>query len=75
VIIERTLFQVPDSTTMTMCTTKKSTMRLATMKWIERADWRPPKSSTSQGKIASRLGDMVMPVSTISGSSTSTTPR
>ena len=41
------------------------------MKWIERADCRPPNRSTSQGQAASIAGDMVSPVSTISGSSTS----
>ena len=45
------------------------------MKWIVRADWRPPKRSSSQGAIASKPGDMVRPVATISGSSTKITPR
>ena len=46
----------------------------AQMKWIERADWRPPNRSSSQGQAASMPGDMVRPVSTISGSRTKITP-
>ena len=37
------------------------------MKWIERADCRPPKTSSSQGQVASMPGDMVRPVRIISG--------
>ena len=44
------------------------------MKWIERADCRPPNRSTSHGQVASIPGDMVSPVSTITGISTRSTP-
>ena len=37
------------------------------MKWIVRADCRPPKRSSSQGATASKPGDMVSPVATIAG--------
>ena len=39
------------------------------MKWIERADCRPPNRSSSHGQVASIDGDMVRPVSTITGRS------
>ena len=38
-----------------------------------RADWRPPNRSNSTGAAAVTAGDMVSPVSTISGSSTKIT--
>ena len=37
------------------------------MKWIERADWRPPNRSSSQGQAAFIPGDMVRPVRITSG--------
>jgi hypothetical protein len=46
VIIERMLFQVPDNTTIATCTMTKMTNADAVMKWMVRADWRPPKIST-----------------------------
>jgi hypothetical protein len=52
-----------------------STIRPAAMKWIVRADWRPPNRSTSQGTIASIPGDIARPVRIISGNSTPMTPR
>src|SRR5206468_2834613 len=75
VIIERMLFQVPDATTITRWTMTKATIRLAQIKWIERADWRPPNRLSSQGAAASKPGDMVSPVPTISGSSNRITAR
>ena len=45
------------------------------MKWIERADCRPPKRSMSQGQAAVMAGDMVSPVRIITGISTPMTPR
>ena len=38
-----------------------------------RADWRPPNRSNSNGTAAVTAGDMVSPVSTITGSSTKIT--
>ncbi len=43
-------------------------------KWMVRADWRPWKSMTSQGKAASIAGDIVSPASTRTVNAT-TTPR
>ncbi len=37
------------------------------MKWIDRADCRPPNRSSSQGQAAFSAGDMVRPVRIISG--------
>ena len=37
-IIERRLFQTPEISTMTTCTSTNSTMPLAQMKWMVRAD-------------------------------------
>ena len=45
------------------------------MKWIERADWRPPNRSSSQGQAAFIPGDMVRPVRITSGSRTKITPK
>ena len=42
-------------------------MPAAQMKWMVRADCRPPNTSSSKGKAAFMAGDMVRPVSTISG--------
>src|SRR3546814_18094535 len=41
---------------------KKATSAQAVMKWIERADWRPPNRSSSHGQAAFIPGDMVSPV-------------
>ena len=38
------------------------------MKWIVRADWRPPNRLSSQGKAASIAGDIVRPANTRIGS-------
>ena len=46
----------------------------AAMKWIERADCRPPNRSSSHGAPAFSPGDMVSPVAIISGSRMKITP-
>lgn len=53
---------------------EKGDERQARMKWIERADWRPPNRSSSHGAAAFIPGDIVSPVAIISGSSTKITP-
>src|SRR4029079_16872031 len=70
VIIARISFSGPASTTMIRCTRMKPAIRTAQMKWIERADGRPPNRSTSQPQAASMPGDMVRPVRMTSGIST-----
>ena len=44
VIIERMLFQTPETSTIARCTTTKMTSPDAARKWMRRAVWRPPKS-------------------------------
>ena len=65
--MERRLFQVPDSTTITMWMMKKARKENAQMKWIVRALCRPPNSHRSCGKAESTVGYIVRPVRTISG--------
>ena len=43
------------------------------MKWIVRADCRPPNRSNRNGASEVTAGDMVSPLSTIAGSSTKIT--
>ena len=47
---------------MTRWTMMKATSPMAQMKWIERADCRPPNRSSSHGQAALSPGDMVIPV-------------
>ena len=55
------------STTMMRWTTTKPNSDQHKMKWIDRADARPPKISSSQGQEAFIVGDMARPVRIISG--------
>ena len=73
VIMERRLFQVPDSITIAICTRKNPKKEKAQMKWMARADCRPPNIQGRMGKAASMVGDMARPVSTISGPRTKIT--
>src|ERR1044071_54385 len=57
VIIERRLFQVPDSTTMAIWMKKNSRNEKAQRKWMVRALCRPPNSHGKIGKAASMVGD------------------
>ena len=45
------------------------------MKWIERADCRPPTMSTQPASTASSHGDIARPISTMSGSRMKMTTR
>src|SRR5437763_15907767 len=65
VIIEPISLIGPASSTIVRWTRMKASSSAAQMKWIERADCRPPKTVNSQGQAASMAGDMVSPVSTI----------
>jgi hypothetical protein len=61
-------------TASTMWITKKPNRPHAAMKCSERALWRPPSTSSSQGAAAWKPGLIASPVNTISGSSTPKTP-
>src|SRR5262249_30539067 len=56
VIIERISLMGPEMITSITWMRMKSTIRLMPMKWIVRADWRPPKRSGSQGSAESMPG-------------------
>ena len=73
VSMERRLFQVPDSTTITIWMMKNPKNEKAQMKWMVRALCRPPKIQGRTGKAASMVGDMVNPVRTTNGASTNST--
>src|SRR5205085_9839339 len=73
-IIPRISFSGPARTTMIRWTRMKRPIRKAQMKWIERADCRPPNRSSSQPQAASMPGDMVRPVRMIKGIRTKITP-
>src|SRR5262249_19590163 len=75
VIMERNSLNTPESSTSTTWMKMKSTIRVAAIKWIVRADCRPPKISRSQGAAESTPGDIVRPVKSMSGSRTKTTIR
>src|SRR5260370_41690522 len=55
------LFQTPETNTINTCTITKTTSMDAAMKWIVRADWRPPKIVRNSGDAASRRGDIARP--------------
>src|SRR3546814_10842827 len=74
VSIDRTSFTGPAGSTFAIGTMNKATSSHATMKWIERADCRPPNRSSSHGAVALKPGDMVSPVATISGNRMKITP-
>src|SRR5262249_14849815 len=73
VTIERTSLNGPARITNVRCTTTNSAISVAAMKWIERAEGRPPNRSSSQGRPALRPGDKVSPVRISKGSSTNST--
>src|SRR5206468_2940293 len=74
VIIDPISLIGPASSTIIKWTKMKPSSSAAQMKWIERADCRPPNTTSSHGQAASIAGDIVSPVSTISGRSTKMTP-
>ncbi len=74
-IIERRLFQSPETITSNTWISTNATSSHATMKWIVRADCRPPKKSTQPGNTVSIHGDIAMPIRITSGSSTKITVR
>ena len=65
----------PVITTSVTCTTRNAKKLSMVRKWIDLADWRPPKIRAYQGKRFTTAGDMAMPVAMANGPKTKKTVK
>jgi hypothetical protein len=75
VIIPRSWFSGPVTSTMNRCTGMKPMKAKQKTKCQLRADCRPPTRSTIQPSTESMCGDIASPISTTPGASTKITAR